>query len=177
MISVPGSFLLLILVLGAAGPSSQSKADEEALRQLPRSFASGWAKHDAHEIARVMAEDVDFVTVGATWLHGRNDFETYHTKVLTGRFKDSTFTPLEMAVRFLRPDLAAVHFNWTIQGDRDPDGKARPQRYGMMVMVAERRSGKWLVLLAQNTNYMPGAPPELAGIKTHLPRPDVNEKR
>jgi uncharacterized protein (TIGR02246 family) len=176
MINVPGGFLLLMLGLATSGPVSQPRGDEEALRQLPQSFARAWAKHDAHEMAKLMADDIDFVTVGATWLHGRQDFETYHMRVLTGRFKDATFTPLDMAVRFLRRDLAAVHFNWTVQGDREADGKPRPQRYGMMVMVAEKRAGKWLVSLAQNTNYMPGAPPELGEIKTPLPRPDGNQK-
>ena len=42
-----------------------------------------------------MAEDVDFVTVGGAWFHGRADFDKYHTRLLAGRFRDSTNTPLE----------------------------------------------------------------------------------
>jgi hypothetical protein len=29
-----------------------------------------------------MADEVDFVTVGAVWLHGRPDFEKYHVRLL-----------------------------------------------------------------------------------------------
>ncbi len=43
-----------------------------------------------------MDEEVDFVTVATTYLHGRADFETFHVRLLSGRFKDSTIT-------FLRP--------------------------------------------------------------------------
>ncbi|PYL22179.1 MAG: hypothetical protein DMF37_12610 [Verrucomicrobia bacterium] len=56
-----------------------------------------------------MAEDVDFVTVGAAWFHGRADFDKYHTRLLAGRFRDSTNTPLETIVRFLAPGEAVVH--------------------------------------------------------------------
>ena len=56
-----------------------------------------------------MAEDVDFVTVGGAWFHGCADFEKYHTRLLAGRFRDSTNTPLETIVRFLAPGEAVVH--------------------------------------------------------------------
>jgi len=142
----------IMILLFAAVADAQTKRDEEALRRLPKAFSEAWAKHDGHELAQIMADDVDFVTVGATWFHGRRDFETYHTRLLSGRFKDSTNTPLETAVRFLRPDLAVVHWSWSIQGDKNPDGSARPQRFGLMTMVVEKRKGKWLVVAAQNTN-------------------------
>ena len=154
----------IVMVLVGAVADAQTKRDEEALRHLPQSFSEAWAKHDGHELAQIMAEDVDFVTVGATWFHGRRDFETYHTRLLTGRFKDSTNRPLESAVRFLRPDLAVVHWSWTIQGDKNPDGSPREPRFGLMTMIAEKRQGTWLVVVAQNTNGIPTAPPEAQGI-------------
>jgi uncharacterized protein (TIGR02246 family) len=92
------------------------------------------------------------------------DFETYHARLLSGRFKDSTNTPLETVVRFLRPNLAIVHWSWSIQGDKNPDGSPRPPRFGLMTMVAEKRNGKWLVVAAQNSNGIPTVPPEAQGI-------------
>ena len=47
-------------------------------------------RHDVHQLVRMMAEDVDFVTVGLTWLRGRADFEKYHARLLTGRFNEIT---------------------------------------------------------------------------------------
>ena len=161
------SFLATTLPIGA-----QTKPDEDAVGKLPRAFSDAWARHDGHELAKIMADDVDFVTVGATWIHGRPDFEKYHTRLLRGRFAESTLTPLQIAVRFLRPDVAVVHWSWKIEGDRNPDGTARRPRYGMMTMVAEKRNGLWRVAVSQNDNSFPGSAPEFEGIKTPMPIPD-----
>ncbi|MGA7927436.1 MAG: hypothetical protein WCA20_15780 [Candidatus Sulfotelmatobacter sp.] len=50
------------------------------MRKIPPAFADAWAKHDGRQLAKMMADDVDFVTVGATRLHGRPDFEKYHSE-------------------------------------------------------------------------------------------------
>jgi hypothetical protein len=84
-----------------------------------------------------MAYDVDFVTVATTYLHAREDFEKFHVRLLSGRFNDSTITPIDITDRFLRPDFGVVHWSWKIEGDKNPDGTARQPRYGMMVLVAE----------------------------------------
>ncbi len=167
-----GLFLLL-----AVSSNAQTKTDEEAASKLPQSFANAWAKHDGHGLAKIMADDVDFVTVATTYLHGRSDFEKFHTRLLSGRFKESTITPLQTTVRFLRPGMAVVHWSWKIEGDRNIDGTTRPQpRYGMMTMVAEKRSGSWLVVVAQNTNAVLGIPPEREDIKTPIPIPGTDQK-
>jgi uncharacterized protein (TIGR02246 family) len=154
---------------------AQTKADEDAVRAIPRSMCDAWAKHDAHEMAKFMAEDVDFVTVGATLFHGRSDYEKYHTRVLSGRFKESRNTVLETMVRFLRPDLALLHFSWTIEGDKNADGFARPKRFGLMTMLAEKQKGTWLVIAAQNTNAGHGAP-EADDIKLPIRLPKDQSK-
>ena len=84
----------LLLILATLSYSTigdaQTKSDEDAVRALPRAFCEAWAKHDGHQLATIMAEDVDFVTVGGAWFHGRADFAKYHTRLLSGRFRDST---------------------------------------------------------------------------------------
>ena len=138
----------LLLFLFALSANAQTKADEDAVRKLPQAFCDAWAKHDGHELARIMAEDVDFVTVATTYLHGRADFEKFHTRLLSGRFKEASITQMGMTSRFLRPDMAVIHWSWKIEGDKNIDGTARQQpRFGMMTMVAERRNGlglSWL---------------------------------
>jgi uncharacterized protein (TIGR02246 family) len=151
------SSLLVALLIAPGSVRAQERADETAVRKVPQAFAGAWAKHDGHQLARIMSEDVDFVNVGGDWLRGKADFELYHTRLLSGRFKDSTLTPMDTAVRFLRPDLAVLHWSWKIQGDRNEDGTAR-------TMVVEKQGGEWLIVEAQNTNWMPGPNPELKGI-------------
>jgi len=170
-------FSFFFLLLFAVAVAAQTKSEEEAARKLPLAFCNAWAKHDGHELARIMADDVDFVTVATTYLRGRADFEKFHTRLLSGRFKEASITPLQTTVRFLHPGMAVVHWSWKIEGDRNMDGTMRQQpRYGMMTMVAEKRNGAWLVVVAQNTNAMLGIPPELQDIKTPIPIPGTDQK-
>jgi uncharacterized protein (TIGR02246 family) len=168
--------LLLLFLAVPCAVRAENSADEAAVRQLPAAFAAAWAKHDGHELAKLMSEDVDFVNVGGDWLHGRADFELYHARLLSGRFKESTITPLEISVRFLRPDLAAIHWSWRIQGDRNEDLTPRPPRFGLFTMIVEKRGGVWLIVEAQNTNQMTGPNPELKGIKPPIAFPGAEMK-
>jgi uncharacterized protein (TIGR02246 family) len=164
--------LLPVMILGPSALAfAQSKADEEAVRALPQAFCAAWAKHDGHALANIMAGDVDFVTVATTYLHGREDFEKFHVRLLSGRFKDSTITPIDITARFLRPNMSVVHWSWKIEGDKNADGTARQPRYGMMVLVAERQRGTWRVVVGQNTNAILGIPPELEGINPPIAIP------
>lgn len=157
--------LVTALALCAASPAiGQSAADRAALARIPAAFGAAWDKGDGAALGALMAPEVDFITVGATWLHGRRDFALYHTRLLAKRFAGSTMDPLETRVTFLRPDLAFVRWSWRIAGDRDFDGTLRVPRSGLMSMLAQRRAGHWLVIASQNTNKIPGSPPESAGI-------------
>src|ERR1700678_4548250 len=104
--------LIVGLLVAGATAHAQNTADEAAVRQIPQAFSAAWAKHDGHQLAKIMSDDVDFVNVAADWVHGRADFELFHSRLLSGRFKDSTLVPIEIVVRFLRPDQAVLHWNW-----------------------------------------------------------------
>jgi len=166
----------LLLLAASSTLNAMAQTDDQAVRKLPQAFCDAWAKHDGHQLATIMADDVDFVNVGANWLHGRADFEKYHSRLLSGRFKEARLTLLQTEVRFLQPDMAVVHWSWKIAGDRNFDGTPRQPRFGLMTMVAQKRSGVWQVVVAQNTNAMPGTPPEIEGIKTPITIPSMEAK-
>ena len=175
---VATGLILVPLLLAECGLYAENKTEEAAVRSVPQAFAAAWAKHDGHELAKIMSDDVDFVNVGADWVHGRADFEKFHTRLLSGRFEDSTLTPLDVVVRFLRPDQAVLHWNWRVDGDKNEDLTPRKPRFGLFTMIVEKRDGKWLVAVAQNTNRIP-APhpdPEMEGITLPIVFPDVLEK-
>jgi len=166
---------LCLAILACGTPAeAQTQQDEAAVRDLPRAFNEAVNKHDAHAMGTILAEDVDFVTVGLLWLHGRADLEKYHVRMMAGRFKEITSTILETHVRFVRPDVAVVRYSWMIQGDKNVDGSARPQRFGLITMVVERRNETWLVAAVQNVNGSTGPRgPESDGVKSPIvvPRP------
>ena len=155
---------LVLLTPACSDAPPDTTSDTREIEQLPTRFSEAWAKYDGHALAALMAEDVDFITVGASWLHGRKDFETYHTRLLEGRFKGSTITPLEHRVKFIRPDVAALRWSWRIEGDKDFDGTPRPPRNGMFTMIVEKKADNWQIVAAQNTNAGPGTAPENEGL-------------
>lgn len=164
---------MLALVACATELQAAAPKSEESIRALAYSFCDAWNKHDGHALAAIVSEDIDFVNVGARWFRGRSDFETYHTRLLSGRFSEARMEALEMKVRFLRDDLAALHWTWSMSGDKNFDGTARPKRHGLMTVLAERRGGHWKIALAQNTNLMSGpAAPEEEGIASPVTIPD-----
>jgi uncharacterized protein (TIGR02246 family) len=146
---------------------AQSQADETSVRNVPTAFAAAWAKHDGRQLAEIMSEDVDFVNVSGEWLRGRSDFALFHSRLLSTRFKDSTLTPLTTSVRFLRPDMAVLHWSWRVEGDKTSDLTPRKPRFGLFTMIVEKKNGSWLVTAAQNTNHIPppNPDPEMEGIK------------
>jgi uncharacterized protein (TIGR02246 family) len=153
---------------------AQSKADDLAVRKIPQAFADAWANHDGKQLAAIMAADVDFVDVAGDWLRGRRDFELYHSRLLSTRFRDSTLTPLRISVRYLRPDLAVLHWSWKVEGDRNFDQTLRKPRFGLFTMIVAKKGGEWLVEVAQNTNRIPppNPDPEMDGIKLGIDFPD-----
>ena len=164
--------LLLLLCIASTRVDAQTKTDEDTVRALPQDMCNAWANHDGHEMALLMAEDVDFVTVATVYLHGRADFEKFHVRLLSGpRFKESSMTPLQTTARFLTPDIAVIHWSWKIEGDKNYDGTPRTPRFGMMTLVARKLSSRWQIVVAQNTNSTLGTPPELQDIKTPIPVP------
>ena len=167
-------YLIGLAALAAANSgdpaNAQTAADRAAVAGIPTLFSAAWATHRGDELAKLVSSDVDFVNVGAIWLHGKADFAKYHTRILMGRLGASTLTPLATDVRFLRADVAFVRWSWRIDGEKDSRGVAAPVRYGLMTLVAERRGRNWVVVAGQNTNSGP-ARPEAADIAAPISVP------
>lgn len=147
--------LLLILLLGPSLAQAQSANDEAALTALPQAFIDAWNRHDGHGLTVLTEREVDFVTVDGKWMRGQKDFETYHTRILGTRFRDSVNRVIGTNVRFLGPDLASVHYTWQITGATDDAGHAIPPRSGIMMFLARKQHGQWLIAVGQNTNGAP----------------------
>jgi ketosteroid isomerase-like protein len=55
---------------------------------------------------------------------GRQQIEAEHTSRLA-QFRESTWTSKAVTVQLLKPDVALVHVDWILKGDKDPDGTPR----------------------------------------------------
>ena len=115
-------------------------------------WARAWNAHDMHAAARLVAPDVDFVTVAGLWLRGKDEFLRHHQDIHRSHLRTSTWTTQGYDTRWLREDLALVHVEWTITGERDVDGTPRQPRSGVFTWILDCGDGVPLIAAAHNTN-------------------------
>lgn len=149
------SITLIVLTLIALPVAAQTKAnakDRESIKSIALKWQDGWNRHDMKALAALMAEGVDFVTVSGTWQKSPKEFEEYYAKRHVMQYKESVWTLKSSEVKFIKPDVAMAHVEWSLKGDKDADGTPRQPRQGIFTWVLEKRKGKWLIIAAQNTN-------------------------
>lgn len=122
---------------------------------LPTLFADAWNRHDMTSLARLFAADADFVNVVGIWWQDRRAIEEAHAFAHRTFFRHSHLHIDQVAVKQLRSDLATVHSTWTLSGQEEPDGSVGRPRRGILLFVAARDDGGWLVRTAQNTDIVP----------------------
>jgi uncharacterized protein (TIGR02246 family) len=151
-------FLALLIFMAPASsyPRPNQAADEKAIQEIETRWQNGWNQHDISALAALFTEDADFVTVIGKWCKGKKDFYDYHVRLHQVMFKDSVWKTMDTQIRFLSPEVAIVHVNWTITGDRNADGTPRPNsRDGIFTQTMVKRDGHWLITASQNTNIQP----------------------
>lgn len=129
---------------------------EEAIGGLIHAWAEAWNAHDMERARALVAADVDFVTVAGLWLKGGEEFLAHHRAIHRMQMRESEWTNLQYELRFIRADLRLVHLEWTISGDRDPDGTPREQRFGLFTWLIERRGESWLIVAVHNGDLRTG---------------------
>ncbi len=155
------SILLIVVIALAVSAAGQSKGnvnDTEAIKSIALKWQEIWNRHDIKALAALVAEDVDFITVGGVWQKNRQEFEEYHTKIHVMQFKESVWMTNNTTVEFVKKDVAVAHVEWSIKGDKDPDGTPRQPRQGIFTWVLEKRKGAWLIIASQNTNIREPVP-------------------
>ena len=141
----------ILVCASRAHGQEQIASDQKLIESLyNKSLNDAWESHDATALAENFADDADFTNVRGTQAHGRQAITAMHEFLFKGPFKDSHIHTLEMQVRFLRDDLAAVDLHWEMTGANLPDGTPWPDRKGLANAIVEKRDGKWLILVSHN---------------------------
>ena len=131
------------------------------IESLVSAWTSTWNAHDMKAAAGLVDADVDFVTVAGRWLRGREEFLGHHEAIHRLHMRESTWTTHAYEARRLRDDLAIVHLEWAIDGERDPVGPQRAARNGTFTWVVAQSSDGWRIVAAHNTNLRPDTPHRL----------------
>ena len=129
------------------------ESPEGANRALAVAFEAAWNRHDMHAFGAMLTIDADWVNVAGIRWKGREEIEREHAARHGGPvFKDSVWTTRGITVSILKPDLAVVHIEWSIRGDRDPDGTPRQPREGVLSWVTVKDGSVWRIRAGHNTN-------------------------
>ena len=146
---------LSCLLLVVPPPVRGAAAQAEGPRAVVDGFIRAWNSHDMKAFGELFTEDADFVNVVGKWWKGRARIQAEHERSHATRFKGTTLVETNTTVRLVRPDVAVLHFEWELSGERDPDGKPAITRHGIMQIVSVQQAGTWRIISAQNTNTMP----------------------
>jgi uncharacterized protein (TIGR02246 family) len=157
-----GVLLIAVRIVNAQGGSQE----EQAVRKVLRDFHDAQAARDFEAFSQCLAEDAEFVNVSATYAKGRDEIVKMHERAMNVVFKGIDFKSLEammaepiVTVRFLRPDVAIVHYQ-VDPGDcppcaaaaaamhSQPPGKGSRQ---VMTWVLSKHGDRWLIDSGQNT--------------------------
>ncbi|MFB6849386.1 SgcJ/EcaC family oxidoreductase [Streptomyces sp. NPDC056373] len=128
--------------------------DTRAIRALWADMARGWAAGDAALFAASFAEDCDFTTVRGDKPLGRSGIAAGHDALFHGPYAGTVLDARVVAVRFLRPDLATVEAESTINA---PDGNPLITTHALAV-VERTAQGHWSISAFHNMVPAPRPP-------------------
>jgi len=149
------SLVLMVLVtMSFAEARAMDEKDTTAIRRIATQWEEAWNRHDMSAMAALLTDDADFVNVGGMHWKGREQIEREHAKRHQMQLKESVWATRDVQVQFLKPDLALVHIEWAIHGDRDPDGTLRKPRLGVFTWVMLKDKDTWRIRAAHNTNVI-----------------------
>ena len=132
-----------------------SKSDMSALEALPEKWIKFWNMHNIDSLSTLLQKDADLVTVPGTLLKGRESFIKDHSIKFSTIFKESALTSDTIIIKYVKPDLAIIHFGWGISGDFDRQGKKQEIRHGIGTWVAIKEKNNWEILISHMMLKLP----------------------
>jgi len=128
--------------------------EKDAIVAVVQEIIGAWNRHDMDVFATLFTEDADFVNVrGVRWI-GRRAIQEAHAASHSTIFKTSQLTLRESSVRFLRPDVAVARSITEVTGQTGASGEILPPRSAMLTLVMVNDDGRWMIVVAQNTDIV-----------------------
>jgi uncharacterized protein (TIGR02246 family) len=147
-----------VSMLLAAGAQAREAPDygEDArqIRALQEQFTEAWNRGDAEGMARIFADDGDFVNPAGRVARGRDEVERLYREDHEAAFRGSRFASTCGQVRFLTRDVAELDCRFQVSGVRGPEGRLMTMR-GLYTVVLARRDGEWRTVTARAMIPMP----------------------
>jgi uncharacterized protein (TIGR02246 family) len=153
------SLVVLLVVLGvvaatdsAAQTSSPvARNDEDSIRAVMAATTAAFSRHDAKAWVKFCTPDAQLVTVRGESMKGIAAIEKGLTTIFQTRGRNATLETLEVAVRFIRPDVALAHVTNELSGLVSPDGQRLPPHRELSIRVLVKDQGVWRITAFHNT--------------------------
>ena len=117
-----------------------SELDRTAITSVIKQMENGWNAGDARAFAAPMSEDIDFITIRADHLQGRQAVVDSHLDVLATFYAGSTNHFNVETLRMLREDVALAHVRAVLES---PSGPLKGRHEATYSLVLMRENGKW----------------------------------
>ena len=117
-----------------------SEQERTALTAVVRQMEDGWNAGDARAFAAPMADAIDFITIRADHLQGRQAVIDSHLDVLANFYAGSTNHFHVEALRMLREDVALAHIRAVLES---PSGPLQGRHEATFSLVLTREGERW----------------------------------
>ncbi len=121
-----------------------SNNEQSAVIDVVKQMENAWNAGDANGFAAPMAENVDFITIRADHLYGRQAVIDSHVDVLSTFYAGSTNHFNITDVRLLGADVALAQIRAVLES---PSGPLKGTREATYSLVLYKESGHWQVAL------------------------------
>ena len=160
---VQQSLIVLLVALGVfAAPDgaaqtspSDTRNDENSIRAVMAATTDAFSRHDAKAWVKFCAPDAQLVTVRGESMKGIAEIEKGLATIFQTRGRNVTLKTLDVAVRFIRPDVALAHVTNELSGLVGPEGQMQPPHRELSIRVLVKDQGVWRITAFHNTIVQP----------------------
>lgn len=146
------SMVAIALIIFAV-PMFAKESSDAAIRATDQAFAAAWNRHDVQAMAASWAINGDLVNPQGRVANGRNQIELLLQDEHATAFRNSTYTPGPMSIRFIQPGIAVSESDTEISGITNPDGTNAPVMKVHILRVVQKIGGKWMTVTARPVIY------------------------
>ena len=125
-------------------------AEEDAIRKLIEEMTDAFNAHDATRCSQIFMADGDLATVRGEWFHGASEIKRGLDEIFTTRAGAARLTPVDIRIRFIRPDVALAHVQNELSGLNGSDGKLLAPHIEFSLRVFSKEDGGWRLAAMHN---------------------------
>jgi uncharacterized protein (TIGR02246 family) len=127
---------------------SNDQQDRSAIADVVSGLERAWAVGDGGKWASYFADDADFTMWFGLYLHGCEAITDVHQEIFDTSCKSTKLRLHVRNLRFLRPDVALLHFDSVVLR---PSDEAFEQAQFVPVAIMTKDDGRWHISMFHNT--------------------------